>query len=350
MYQSTRGCGDHLREYFGVSFAKSVFRPIFHFFPVSNSPTNQNRPEKTLEKCEAPEKKQHVSSPPPPPHTYYFNFRIACVQQQTSSTRETMNAEPSQLIRGMDVDIGMGLGDDLGGFEGFDTMFAEPNNTTDFFNLCALDEQEQDAATTSALSSPPSLVDSFGQQQRGHDFAQDSWNTAAVVAQQQQIQAWPSLTLSSSEPTRNPNVLLQGGGKPRVRKRHDEDEALEAAEEAFPVLKVCVVFRAHARSVFFCFFSGFVLRHVRASDYLLLTTLNATHTPLSRPRTHRPGCARPRTNRIHIEPSKRAVQTCSRRESFSRCRHGQAFIQAHVFSSKAILAAVCLLLSHFPRS
>lgn len=146
-----------------------------------------------------------------------------------------MNTEPSQLIRGMDVDIGMGLGDDLGGFEGFDTMFAEPNNTTDFFNFCALEEtqQEQDAATTSTFSSPPSPADAFGQQQRGHDFAQDSWNTGG-----QQVQAWPSQTLSASEPKRTPSALLHGG-KPRSRKRHDEDEALEVAEEAFPMMKVC---------------------------------------------------------------------------------------------------------------
>lgn len=159
-----------------------------------------------------------------------------------------MNTEPSQLIRGMDIDIGMGLGDDLGGFEGFDTMFAEPNNTTDFFNFCALEDaqHEQDAATTSAFSSPPSPVGAFGQQQRGHDYSQDSWNTGG----QQQIQAWPSLTLSSSEPSRNPNVLLQGGGKPRARKRHDEDDALEATEEAFPVMKVCLV---RARLVFHLF-------------------------------------------------------------------------------------------------
>eukprot|EP00903_Cladosiphon_okamuranus_P005755 g5708.t1 len=148
-----------------------------------------------------------------------------------------MNMEPSQLTRGMDVDVGMGLGDELGGFEGFDTMFAEPNNTTDFFNFCALEEaqHEQDAATTSAFSSPPSPAGAFGQQQRGHGFSQESWNTGG----QQQIQAWPSLTLSASEPSRKakPSVLLQAGGKPRARKRHDEDEALEAAEDAFPMMK-----------------------------------------------------------------------------------------------------------------
>lgn len=178
-----------------------------------------------------------------------------------------MNMEPSQLIRGMDVDIGMGLGDDLGGFEGFDTMFTEPNNTTDFFNFCALEEaqQEQDATTTSAFSSPPSPVGgAFGQQQRGQDFAQDSWNTGGQQQQQQQIQAWPSLTLSSSEPSRNiASVLLQqqqAGGKPRARKRHDEDEALESAEESFPMMKVCFNFvaRTAARLLSLCsFFSGF---------------------------------------------------------------------------------------------
>lgn len=154
----------------------------------------------------------------------------------------------------MDVDIGMGLGDDLGGFEGFDTMFADTNNTTDFFSFCALEEaqQEQDAATTtSAFSSPPSPAGVFGQLKSGHDVPQESWNTSG----QQQVQAWPSLTLSTSEPSRNPNVLLPGagGGKPRARKRHDEDEALEAAEDALPMMKVCVSC-AHAVFLFLFFF------------------------------------------------------------------------------------------------
>ena len=189
-----------------------------------------------------------------------------------------MNPEPSQLIRGMDVDIGMGLGDDLGGFEGFDTMFAEPTNTTDFFNFCALEEgqQEQDAATTSAFSSPPSPVGAFGQQQRGSDFAQESWNTGG----QQQIQAWPSLTLSSSDASRNPNVLLQGGGKPRARKRHDEDEALEAAEEAFPMMKVRSVRSVRSVRVrrVFHLFPDFVARHVRSEFSLPQTQGENTHT------------------------------------------------------------------------
>lgn len=145
-----------------------------------------------------------------------------------------MDIEPTQLARGMEVDIGMGLGDELGGFEGFDSVFAEPTNTTDFFNFCALEEtqQQQDAATTSAFGAPLSPVSSFGQQQRAHDFAQESWNAGGS----QQIQGWPSLSLTTSEPSRNPMMLT--GGKPRARKRHDEDEALEAEESAFPILKV----------------------------------------------------------------------------------------------------------------
>jgi len=147
-----------------------------------------------------------------------------------------MDMEPTQLARGMDVDIGMGLGDELGGFEGFDSMFADQGNTTDFFNFCALEEsqqQQQDTATTSVFGAPLSPVTSFGQQQRSHDFAQESWNAGGS----QQSQGWPSLNLSSIEPSRN--QMLQGG-KPRARKRHDEDEALEAEESAFPILKVCV--------------------------------------------------------------------------------------------------------------
>lgn len=140
--------------------------------------------------------------------------------------------EPSQLTRGMDVDIGMGLGDDLGGFEGFDAMFAEPNSTNDFFKFCALeDAQQHDAATTtSSFKPPPSPVGTFGQQ-RERDFAQEGWNTSG----QQQIEAWPPLTCPPSNERVTPNLLPQNGGKPRARKRHDEDAA---EESAFPVIKV----------------------------------------------------------------------------------------------------------------
>lgn len=144
--------------------------------------------------------------------------------------------EPLQLMRGMDIDLGMGLGDDLGAFEGFDAIFAEPNNTTDFFK-CALEEaqEQEDAATTSTFNGPPSPVSTFGQQQpKVNDFALDSWNTGS----QEQVQAWLTTRLSTSEPTRNPNALLHSGGKPRARKRHDEEEALEAEEAVFPVIKV----------------------------------------------------------------------------------------------------------------
>lgn len=150
--------------------------------------------------------------------------------------------EPLQLMRGMDVDLGMGLGDDLGGFEGFDAIFAEPNSTTDFFKSCALEEEQEleDAITTAAFPGPPSPMAAFGEQhhQKGNDFAQESWNAGA----QEQVQAWLATGLSTSEPARNPNALLHqhphSGGKPRSRKRHDEDEALEAEEEVFPLIKV----------------------------------------------------------------------------------------------------------------
>ncbi|CAM9190749.1 unnamed protein product [Hapterophycus canaliculatus] len=138
--------------------------------------------------------------------------------------------EPSQLTRGMDVDIGMGLGDDLGGFEGFDAMFAEPNSTTDFFKFCALDDaQHHDSATTSAFKSPPSPAGTFGQQNE-RDIAGEGWNTGG----QQQIEAWPPLTCPPSHERVTPNLLPQSSGKPRARKRHDEDEA---EESAFPVIK-----------------------------------------------------------------------------------------------------------------
>ncbi|CAM9351362.1 unnamed protein product [Scytosiphon promiscuus] len=141
-----------------------------------------------------------------------------------------MELEPSQLAREMDVDIGMGLGDDLGGFEGFDAMFAEPNSTTDFFKFCALeDAQQHDSATTPAFKSPPSPAGTFGQQ-REREFAQEGWN----ISGQQQIEAWPPLTCAPSNERVTPSLLPQSGGKPRARKRHDEDQA---EESAFPVIK-----------------------------------------------------------------------------------------------------------------
>ncbi|CAM9580377.1 unnamed protein product [Ectocarpus fasciculatus] len=155
-----------------------------------------------------------------------------------------MEIEPSQLIKGMDVDIGMGLGDDLGGFEGFDAMFAEPNSTSDFFKFCEIEDTQQQqhqqdmAITNSAFQGPPSPASTFGHQPKVSDFGQESW---ASGGQQLQIQAWPlTTTLSSSAPTQqhlNPNLLLPSGGKPRARKRHDEDEALVSKESVFPVIK-----------------------------------------------------------------------------------------------------------------
>ncbi|CAN0070771.1 unnamed protein product [Ectocarpus sp. 4 AP-2014] len=152
-----------------------------------------------------------------------------------------METEPSQLIKGMDVDIGMGLGDDLGGFEGFDAMFAEPNSTSDFFKFCEIEDTQQEqhqqdmAITNSAFQGPPSPASSFGHQPKVSDFGQESWIPGGQ--QQPPIQAWP-LTMSS-EPTQrvNPNLLLPSGGKPRARKRHDEDEALVSKESVFPVIK-----------------------------------------------------------------------------------------------------------------
>ncbi|CAM9613762.1 unnamed protein product [Ectocarpus sp. 8 AP-2014] len=152
-----------------------------------------------------------------------------------------METEPSQLIKGMDVDIGMGLGDDLGGFEGFDAMFAEPNSTSDFFKFCEIEDTQQQqhqqdmAITNSAFQGPPSPASTFGHQPKVSDFGQESWIPGGQ--QQLPIQAWPLTT--SSEPTQrvNPNLLLPTGGKPRARKRHDEDEALVSKESVFPVIK-----------------------------------------------------------------------------------------------------------------
>lgn len=165
-----------------------------------------------------------------------------------------METEPSQLIKGMDVDIGMGLGDDLGGFEGFDAMFAEPNSTSDFFKFCEIEdtqqhEHQQDMAiTNSAFQGPPSPASTFGHQPKVSDFEQESWIPGGQ--HQLPIQAWPLTT--SCEPTQrvNPNLLLPSGGKPRARKRHDEDEALVSKESVFPVIKVCR--HAHHALKLFC--------------------------------------------------------------------------------------------------
>ena len=147
-----------------------------------------------------------------------------------------MEMEPSSLLRSMDVDLGAGLGDDLGGFEGFDDLFAHQSTTSDFFKFCALDEAEQDATGTTipAPLSPGSSGASVGPfVSVGYGFAQQE--SCRLAQQQSQTQNWETaLPFLSTDPT----TLAHVRGKPRGRKRLEEDEALEAEEVACPSIKV----------------------------------------------------------------------------------------------------------------
>lgn len=145
-----------------------------------------------------------------------------------------MEMEPSSLLRSMDVDLGAGLGDDLGGFEGFDDIFAHQSTTSDFFKFCALDDAQQDPALTAipAPLSPGSGVASLGQfVVGGYEFA------AQERRAQSQTQTWENnntLPLLTTDPATQAHVR----GKPRARKRLDGDEALEAEEVVCPSIKV----------------------------------------------------------------------------------------------------------------
>lgn len=155
-----------------------------------------------------------------------------------------MEMEPSSLLRSMDVDLGAGLGDDLGGFEGFDDLFAHQGTTSDFFKFCALDEAQQDT-TVAAMPAPLSPGGGTGATlgafvSGGYDFAQQE---SCRLAQQSQTQNWETNTLPllTTDPA---TTLAHVSGKPRGRKRLEEDEALEAEEVACPSIKVLC---AHAR-------------------------------------------------------------------------------------------------------
>lgn len=142
----------------------------------------------------------------------------------------------------MDIGLGGALGDDLAGFDGFDDLFA-PNNGPDLFTFCGLgkglgvtDSQHDNSDDIDAgliATAPPSPGSS------GTSSA--SW-----------LVDWEHGGEPESLP-RDSNVFRVGGvgtlpttammavpvhGKPRARKRHDEDEALESKDEAPPVLKV----------------------------------------------------------------------------------------------------------------
>lgn len=146
-----------------------------------------------------------------------------------------MEMEPSSLLRSMDVDLGAGLGDDLGGFEGLDDIFAHQSNNSDFFKFCALDEAQQDAtvAAIPAPLSPGSSGASLGPfVSVGYGFAQQE--SCRIAQEQSQTQNWENTLPFLTDPT----TLAQVRGKPRGRKRLEEDEALEAEEVACPSIKV----------------------------------------------------------------------------------------------------------------
>lgn len=161
-----------------------------------------------------------------------------------------MEIEPSSLLRSMDVDLGAGLGDDLGGFEGFDDLFAHQSTTSDFFKFCALDEAQQDASVA-AIPAPLSPVGSCGATlgpfvSGGYGFAQQETCRVAQHSQTQNLEN--TLPFLTTDPSTLANVL----GKPRGRKRLEEDEALEAEEVACPPIKVlCAFARCCLASCFF---------------------------------------------------------------------------------------------------
>lgn len=145
-----------------------------------------------------------------------------------------MEMEPSSLLRSMDVDLGAGLGDDLGGFEGFDDIFAHQSTSSDFFKFCALDEAQQDPAVTPipAPLSPGTGVANLGQ------FVSEGYGFAAQERRaQSQAQTWNT---NNTLPllTTDPATLAHVRGKPRARKRLEGDDSLEAEEVVCPSIKV----------------------------------------------------------------------------------------------------------------
>lgn len=147
-----------------------------------------------------------------------------------------MEVDP-QPLRGMDVELGNGLGDE---FEVFDDLFAPSTNNSDFLIFCALDEQaQQDAAAVA--TAPPSPGSSgasssaFGQV--GHVLSQDDRNH---TNQHEHSRDRENYTITNKALIASSLSLSHGGmrGKPRARKRHDEDEALEPRDSTYPILKV----------------------------------------------------------------------------------------------------------------
>lgn len=154
-----------------------------------------------------------------------------------------MEIEPLLSTRTMEVDLGAGLGDDLGGFDALDELFA-PGNTPEFFKLSTLDDGTQ-AAT--APPSPGSSGTSSSWLGDGEgDFAQDDWSQQVVSSprESEKLESH-SVVWAQMEP-----AMHVRNSKPRARKRHDEDEALESTETAQPSVKVRDTLGSGARYFF----------------------------------------------------------------------------------------------------
>lgn len=162
-----------------------------------------------------------------------------------------MELEPLQSTRSMEVDLGAGLGDDLGGFDALDELFA-PSNTPDFFKSSTLDNGTQAAVT--APPSPGSSGTSSSWLGEGEgDFAPDDWHQQAASMRRENVKLESIRAVRAlTEP-----AMHVRNSKPRARKRHDEDEALKAIETAHPSIKVRETSGAIVSS--FCFHFSMVV-------------------------------------------------------------------------------------------
>lgn len=148
----------------------------------------------------------------------------------------------------MEVDLGAGLGDDLGGFDALDELFA-PSSTPDFFKSSILDNGTQAAVT--APPSPGSSGTSSSWPGDGEgDFAHDDWNQPVASIRRENVKLESIKAVGAlTEP-----AMHVRNSKPRARKRHDEDEALQAIETAHPSMKVRKTSGAIVSFVLFSYF------------------------------------------------------------------------------------------------
>lgn len=143
----------------------------------------------------------------------------------------------------MDVDLGRGLGDDLAGFDGLDDLFAPNNsreNTPDFFKFCALEDGAEGGGGGRPLCSETGVGPIVTAPSSPGSCARNSWMAASSDRDfgQHEMKADMKESLGALGGMGMMNTAL--GGKPRARKRHDEDDALESLEEASsrPIPKV----------------------------------------------------------------------------------------------------------------